>query len=189
MAVRTLKLEVVKADGTREDYVYTKVMGTIANALCAAGRPDVAAAEELAEAVTFFLYHTGRQRLIGAGEIFSIIKTVLAGTGFEEAAAILNEHYFERKLRRSRIEVIREKGSRAFSRQEQALTRWDKTRIIEDLVAEQGLDRQTARAVASMVEEKVLNIGLSLIPVELVRQLVLNDTAIVLHAKQQLQAV
>ncbi len=39
MAARTPKLTVVKADGTREEYFHTKVVGTIANALGSAGQP------------------------------------------------------------------------------------------------------------------------------------------------------
>ena len=99
MTGRTLKLAVVKADGTTERYFHTKVMGTIANALSTTGQTDVIAAEELAEAVTFFLYRTGAHRNVGTNEIFSVIKTVLASTGYEEAAVALSEHHFERKLK------------------------------------------------------------------------------------------
>jgi transcriptional regulator NrdR family protein len=199
MARRTLKLAVVKADGTTEEYLHTKVVGAIANALGAAGQPDITTAEELAEAVTFFLYHTGTHptsRSISTSEVLSVIETVLASTGYEEAAVSLSEHHFERKLRRCRVEVVSgllheladaEKLYKDGT--ECARSRWDKSRIVDDLVARHGLSRQAARTVASMVEEKVFNMGLSIVPAGLVRQLVLSDAAAVIYAEQQLQTV
>ena len=212
-----LRVTVVKSDGTREEYFHTKVVGTIANALGATGQADIAVAEELAEAVTFFLHHSGKHRSarLGVGaaqtteitntpsrsrvstsEILSIIETVLAGTGYVQEAIALSEHHFERKLRRSRVEVVSGKpGGLADAEHlykdntRQVKSRWDKSRIVEDLVGRQGLDRPTARTIASMVEEKVFNMGLSIVPAGLVEQLVLNDAATVLNAQQQLQAV
>jgi transcriptional regulator NrdR family protein len=188
MAGRTLKRMVVKADGTTEEYIHTKVVGAIANALSAAGQPDIGVAEELAEVVTFFLYQQAGRQSVGAGEILSIIKAVLADTGFEAAAAALSLHHFQRKLRRSRVEVVRtpaEAENQFFT--EQARSRWDKSRIVEDVVAQCALSRQGARAVASMVEEKVLNMDLPHIPAGLVKQLVINAAASVISAQQQLQ--
>jgi hypothetical protein len=198
MATRTPKLKVVKADGTMEEYFHTKVVGTAANALCAAGQPDIHAAQEIADAVTFFLYQAvqpgASQGNISANEILSIIKTVLADTGFEEAAIVLNEHHFERKLKRCRIEVatgspegLSDAEELYTSHSDETRSRWDKSRIVEYLVAKHRLHRQTARTVASMVEEKVFNLGLPVIPAGLVKQLVLGDAAAVLHAQQQLQ--
>ncbi len=198
MATRAPKLKVVKSDGTTEEYFHTKVVGTAANALCAAGQPDIHAAQEIADAVTFFLYQTiqpgAAQGSISAIEILSILKTVLADTGFEEAAVLLNEHHFERKLKRCRIEVA-QSDLDGLSDAEQLIagdsnqirSRWDKSHIVEYLIAKHRLQRQTARAVASMVEEKVFNLGLPVISAGLVKQLVLNDTAAILHAQQQLQ--
>jgi len=48
---------------------------------------------------------------------------------------------------------------------------------------------QTARTIASMVEEKVLNMGITSVPVSLIKQLVWNDAALVLRAERQLQMV
>ena len=52
-----------------------------------------------------------------------------------------------------------------------------------------GLTRQTARTVASLVEEKVLKMGIPMIPASLIKQLVLGDAAAVLQAQQQLQTI
>jgi hypothetical protein len=194
MTARTPKLTVVKTDGAKEPYLHTKVMGSIANAFGAAGQPDITAAQELAEAVTFFLYRNATNRAISTSEILSVIKTALAGTGLEEAAIALSEHHFERKLKRCRIEVVRGRHSGLpdadnlyTDHSEQVTSRWNKSRIIDYLVAKHHLHRQTARTIASMVEEKVFNMGLSVVPAGLVEQLVLNDAAAVLRAQNQLQ--
>jgi hypothetical protein len=198
MTARTPKLTVVKADGTREEYFHTKVVGTVANALGSMGRPDIHAAQEIAEAVTFFLYRTvqpgAAQISISANEILSIIKTVLADTGFEEAAIAISEHHFERKLKRCRVEVTPGRPDGLSDAEElyadhsnQTRSKWDKSLIVEYLVARHRLHRQTARTIASMVEEKVFNLGLPVIPAGLVKQLVLNDAAAVIRAQNQMQ--
>jgi len=191
-----IRRKVVKSDGSVEEYLHTKVIGAINNGLSAAGESDAWVAEELAEVVTYFVYHQQEHCSVSSGEIFSIVKAVLASTGYEEAAVALNEHHFERKLKRCRTEVVsadildladaevifgvEEDGSRS---------RWDKSRIVADLVEEYGVGRQTARAIASMVEEKVLGMGLTRVPASLVKQLVLGDAATVLRAERQLQKV
>ena len=187
-------MTVVKTDGTKEPYLHTKVIGSIANALGATGQPDITAAQELAEAVTFFLYRNATNRAISTSEILSVIETVLAGTGFEEAAIALSEHHFERKLKRCRIEVARGRHSGLSDadnlytdHSEQTRSRWNKSRIVEYLVAKHHLNRPIARTIASMVEEKVFNMGLLVVPAGLVEQLVLNDAAAVLRAQNQLQ--
>ena len=191
-----MQLKVIKADGSAEEYLHTKVIGTISNALSRIGQADICIAEELAEVVTYFLYHKQKPLIVTSNEIFSIIEAILTTTGYEEAAVALSEHHFERRLKRSRIEVvsadiqqlsdaellgkIEEFGSRS---------RWDKSIIIEDLVTKHNLCRQTARMIASMVEEKIFNIGITQLPASLVKQLVLGDAAAVLRAERQLQTV
>ena len=188
------QLRIIKADGTAEEYLHTKVMATINNALAAIGRADADAAEQFAEVVTYFLYHERNGRNVTSSEVLSMIKVVLATTGNEKAAAALSEHHFERKLKRSRIEVvsvdIRELADAEIlvgAEGPPHRSRWDKSRIVEDLVAEQELDRQTARMIAAMVEEKVFSTGITRVPSSLIKQLVLGDAAAVLHAQEQLQ--
>jgi len=194
MAGAKIRLGVVKADGNVEQYLYTKVVGTINNALCAVGQADTGVAEELADAVTFFLYHNRKSPNVGSSEILSVIQVVLSETGYEDAAAALSEHHFERKLKRCRLEVadvdVRELiDAQAVCGITPAVRRdrWDKSRIVADLVARYRLDRRQARAVASMVEERIFGMGITLVPSSLIRQLVLADAAAILNAQQQLQ--
>jgi len=108
----------------------------------------------------------------------------------------LSEHHFERKLKRSRIEVVsidvEELADAELLCKTESLngrSRWDKSRIVRDLIEKHGVSRQTARMIASMVEEKIFSMGLTLVPASLTKQLVLGDAAAVLRAQRQLQTV
>lgn len=188
------QLRVVKADGTTEAYLHTKVLGAINNALSAAGQPDMTVAEHLAEVVTFHLYQETGRHSISSGEIFSMIKAVLVVTGNEEAAAAVTEHALERRLKRRRTEVLDVDVQdfadlRQLCEAENSPARmpWDKTRIVDDLAVRSNLPRQTARAIASMVEERVFSMGMTVLTRSLIKQLVLGETAAALRAERELQ--
>ena len=191
-----MQLKVIKADGSVEEYFHTKIVGTINNALAESDQPDVFIAEHLADAVTFFLYRSQNRYTVTSGVILSIIKAVLDETGYEDSALALTEHHLRRKIKRSRIEVlhidvqnIADIGSFYGTDESLPKSRWDKSRIVDWLVKKHQLPRHTARMIASMTEEKILAMGVSLISTGLIKQLVLADTALVMRAHQQLQAV
>ena len=191
-----MQLKVVKTDGSVEGYLHTKIIGTISNALSRINQPDISVAEELAEVVTYFLYNRENQRSVTSSEIFSIIKAVLTATKYEDAAIALNEHHFERRLKRSRTQVVSiniEKLADAErlckTEQSDGRVRWNKSKIVKDLMEKHGVSKQTARTIASMVEEKIFNMGSTLIPASLIKQLVLGDTAAIMRAERQLQTV
>ncbi len=188
------QLKVIKADGTVEEYLHTKVMGTVNNALGRIGQADTDVAEQFAEVVTFFLYDQEKRHSVTSSEVLSMIKVVLAATGYERAAVALSEHHFERKLKRSRIEVVcadvQDLADAEFlvgAEEPEDRCRWNKSRIVEDLMGRYDLCRQTARMIAGMVEEKIFSMGITLVPSSLVKQLVLGDAATVLRAQEQLQ--
>ncbi len=190
------QLKVIKEDGSVEEYLHTKVIGTISNALGETGQADMCVAEQLAEVVTYFLYRRQSRRSVASNEVFSIIKAVLTATSYEDAAVALSEHHFERKLKRSRIEVVSidiqeltDAELLVGPEQSGGRCRWDKSRIVEGLVTKYSLCQQTARMIASMVEEKIFSMGITLVPASLIKQLVLGDTAAVLRAQRQLQTV
>jgi hypothetical protein len=188
------QLQVVKADGTCEAYLHTKVLGAINNALAAAGQPDMEMAEHLAQVVTFHLYQEPDRHSVNSSEILAIIKAVLVVTGNEEAAAALSEHTLERRLKRIRTEVL-DVDVQDFADLEQVSEAqdspvripWDKARIVDDLTSHLGLPRQTARAIASSVEERIFCMGVTVVVRSLIKQLVLGETAAVLRAERQLQ--
>ncbi|MBN1359428.1 MAG: hypothetical protein JW993_02500 [Sedimentisphaerales bacterium] len=190
------QLRIIKADGTTEAYLHTKVIGTINNALAAVDQADTAVSEDLAEAVTFYLYNQPERRTVSSSEVFSMIKAVLTATGYEEAALALTKHAFERRLMRARTEVL-DVEMREFSdakklcqtKQPPARARWDKAQIVHDLTTRFGVERQTARTVASLVEERIFRMELTMVPLSLIRQLVLGETASMLRAERELQTV
>lgn len=191
-----VQLKVIKADGSREDYFHTKVLGTFSNALALVDQADISLAEGFAEVVTYFLYNSDHRRSVTSSEIFSIIKATLTATDREEAAVALSEHYHHRRMKRGRTEVVslnikkladahRLHGDDGHVH----ASPWDKSVIVADLVDEYELCRHTARTIASMVEEKIFSMQTTRVSVSLVKQLVLHDTAIVMRASQQLQTV
>ena len=189
------RLKVIKADGQLEQYLHTKVIHTINNALAAVDQIDISVAEHLAEVITYYLYKKENCSTVSSQEVFSIIKAILSSTGYEQAAELLVEYNYRRNIKRSRLEVLSANLQGLYDAQQlcdpenaHEKTRWNKSVIIDDLVAKHGLDRQTARVVAAMVEEKIFNTGITKIPASLIKQFVLNDTALVLRANNQLQS-
>ncbi len=190
-----MRLKVIKTYGGLEAYLHTKVIGTIMKAL-GSGEGDIATAQRLAEVVTYFLYHNKKFEEVSSSEIFSIIKATLTASDYENAAVALSEYNFTRILKRGRIEVvyvdIHELSDAELLCSDgdfAAKSRWDKSQIAADLIETCDIGPQTARTIASMVEEKVLNMGITSVPVSLIKQLVWNDAALVLRAERQLQMV
>lgn len=173
-----MQLRVIKRNGSSESYLHTKVLGTFNHVLASTGEGDIIAAEQFAEAVTFHLYQKSGMTTLTSKEIHSLVRSVLVTTGYEEAVELLDEWRVRRKLGRKRIEVI--SG-------DSGIERWDKTHIACDLVEHDGLDEQVARAVASSVEEKILNMGVTHVRKLLIEQLVLSDMAVMTEASRQLE--
>ena len=65
-------------------------------------------------------------------------------------------------------------------------TQWNKTIIVNWLMENKEMDFHMARAIASSVEEKVLNIGILRIRKSLIKHLVLSDIDVMLQAQEQL---
>jgi hypothetical protein len=189
-----MQLRVIKADGTEEEYLHTKVIATFINAFAVPAEKNTAIAQQLAEAVTFYLYNKHGSNKITSNEISSIIKAVLSSTGFDNAADFLAEHHQRRNLLRARIQVVKvdmEKispdtpllkidccGSAAS---------WNKSKIINDLIVEHNLQPDMARTVASLVEEKILDSGFRLVPAGFIKFLSLWQAQTILSAQQEVK--
>jgi transcriptional regulator NrdR family protein len=190
-----MQLKVIKADDSQEQYLHTKVIATFVNAFTEPVEKDAFVACQLAEAVTFYLYNNYGKDKITSSEILSIIQAVLSSTGYDNAAANLAEHCYRRNLLRTRVEIIKydiQKISDSLKLQ-QVITalpanHWNKSKIVNDLITEYSLDNTTARTIASMVEEKILNSGFRRVPTAFISFLVLLQTQAILSAQQQLQA-
>jgi transcriptional regulator NrdR family protein len=188
-----MQLKVIKADGTQEDYLHTKVLATFVNAFAQPVENNISTAQELAEAVTFYLYGKYNSNKITSSEIFSIIQAALSSTGHDVAAARLTEYHYKRSLLRARLKVIKPdikklsdavKAGQSITIQQENC--WNKSKIIDDLIINYNLDRTTARTVASIVEEKILATGFRFVPTDFIRFLALWHTAALISAHQQL---
>jgi len=184
-----MQLHVIKADGTLEDYLHTKVIATFSHALSHNSNSGIIVAEELAESVTFYLYNKYRQPRISSDQIFSVIKATLDSTGYFKEALVLTESRHRRELLRTRIEVTNMSianmnDARALKelRNNQLTDRWNKSKIVNYLISNHNLDSQLARIIASMVEEKILASGLRCISTDFIKHLVLIDTNEILSA-------
>ncbi len=189
------QLKVIKADGSIEEYLYTKVMGAINNALSQIDLADVYIAEQFADVVTYFLYERQENPNITSGEIFSVIKAVLSEAGYEDAAYALSQHHFIRMLNRTRTEVVKidihelNDAQTIAGIEEFDKTQWEKSKIVDYLISEQDFDRQTARTIASIVENRIFNMEITQVPTSLIKQLVLRESATFLRVQRQLLTV
>lgn len=180
-----MKIEVLKSESVVEPYLHTKVLGTFHNALASVHDYDLTTAEQMAEAVTFYLYRADHTSSITSDQIHLLIQSVLTATGYEQAAENLNAHRMQRKLQRRRIVVVKPGLN---ENDEPCYESWTKTKIVRDLLETKTMDQLTARAIAGAVEEKVLKMGVMRIRSSLIRELVLEDTESILRAEKQLQA-
>lgn len=166
-----MQLKVIKADGSQELYLHTKVIATFVNAFVEPAEKNTFLASQLAESVTFYLYNNHGSETVTSSEIFSIIKAVLSSTGFDFAAQVISEHHCRRNLLRSRVQVVK-KSTDTDNIAENTIA-WNKSKIISDLISEHGVDSATARTIASLVEEKILNSGFNLVPTDFIKFLML----------------
>lgn len=164
--------------------MHTKVLGTFHNALstCPNGDSNLFISEQMAEAVTFYLYSKQKSKSVTTDEIYLMILAVLKDTGHAAAAEALNHHRSQRRLQRKRIEVISDHQS-----DDSHGLPWNKSTIVFNLVSRQNINRSLARAIAGSVEDKVLKMGLSKVRTSLVGELVQADTECMLRAEQQLK--
>jgi transcriptional regulator NrdR family protein len=182
--VVNMQIRVLKADGQIEPYLHTKVLGTFHNALALAGDSTLFAADQMAEAVTFYLYAHKPTGPIPTDAVHRMIESVLTATGFVRAAEALDDYRLKRRLKRRRIVVLGDAdpdGGRE-------TTEWSKKRLAESLVRTYRVDPLTARAIAGAVEEKVLAMNVTRLGSSLLRQLILGDMETFLEAGRQLQA-
>jgi transcriptional regulator NrdR family protein len=181
-----MQIRIVKADGAIEPYLHTKVLGTFHNALSHVGTGDLEAAEQMAEAVTFYLYRQIRRGTLNTDQIHQMVVDVLTSTGHADAAEALGDYRLSRRLQRRRIDVV---GEVTDTPGWAVTTQWNKSRIVSELMASHNMDRLMARAIASAVEEKLLKMGVLRVRKSLIHQLVVADMESLLDADRQLAIV
>lgn len=188
-----MQLKVNKCDGSMEIYLHTKVMGAIAAALCECGILQAGLAEQLAEAVTTYLRRRHNAWEVSSDDIHAMAQAALCDTGYPDAALALHDHRLNRHIKRGRIEVVRvnkqvgmgaEEGIWAMQWHPENRQPWNKSIIVQDLQEKLGMPTNLARAIAGMVEEKVLRLECRLLTSSLVRELVFNELASIRQAEE-----
>lgn len=182
-----MQIKVLKKDGSTEKYAHTKVLWTLNNAMVLTDQPNIFAAEQFAEAITFYFYQEKEQTTVTSDEIHLMVQSVLNATGYDNAAQALNNYRINRRIRRNRVIVADGEQSDQPDDSICESAKWNKSVIARDLVEQDGLEMEIARAIASTVEEKVLNLGLSRVGKKLIKQLVINDKTAMLRAEKSLQ--
>ncbi|MDH4203022.1 MAG: hypothetical protein OEV87_09015 [Phycisphaerae bacterium] len=172
-----MQIQVLKADGSTESYLHTKVLGTLHRAMAAVESDCLETAQMLSDAVTYFLYRHPDSKALTTDQIHQMVLTVLDGAGFGAASEALNAHRLNRRLQRRRLEVL-----------DSEYPVWDKRCIVRDLMEHYCLERSLARAIAGAVEEKVLRMGVLRIRKGTIRHLMIADMETLLEAQYQLNA-
>ena len=184
-----MKLKIIKRDGNSESYIYTKILRTLCGCL-EQQQEGISTAEQIADAFTFYLYSRD-DNVVTTSEIHTMLKIVLSEAGFEKAAEKLHEHHYLRAMKRNRIKVIAAKvedinDAKIFCEIKQfgLHQRWEKYTLIQWLQQKCKLDNIEARAVASTVEEKILNTDISAVTTHFIKELALIEVASLQQAQQ-----
>lgn len=176
--------QVKKRDGRIVRFDKSKIADAIFKAAQAVGGEDRLLAEELADAVTFFMRKKFGARIPGIEEIQDVVEKVLIETGHAKTAKTYILYRSKRAQIRESLKVRKEILDHASSTdlsllvapssRDEVLT-WDKGRIAKALIKETGLEEDLAYKIASCVEAKVLNSGIQQISTPLIRELVNNE--------------
>lgn len=172
-----------KRDGRIVPFDKKKIADAIFKAAQSVGGEDRLLAEELAEAVTFYLNKMGKE-IPDIEEIQDAVEKVLIETGHAKTAKAYILYRDMRNRRRELLKVRKEKRTRVSSTDLSLMVAtptgseilpWDKSKISQALIREANLSISVAEAIASAVEEKVFQSGLEQISTSLVRELVDNE--------------
>lgn len=174
-----------KRDGRIVRFNKTKIADAIFAAARAVGGEDRSLAEELAGVVVMFLEKRyGEDAIPGIEEIQDMVEKVLIETGHAKTAKAYILYRQKRAELRERTKVRKEMAERADSTDIHLLVDpgsraeyfpWDKRRITQALIKEADLEESEAESIASAVEKRVLDSGLTRISTTLIRELVDNE--------------
>lgn len=191
-----MKLNVIKNDGHSEDYMQTKILRTLCNCLSGICEENISTASELTDAFTFFVHNLENSNVITTGEIHSMLKAVLIETGFDAAAVRLHEHHYSRIIKRDLLEVV-DMTVETFDDAMMFVEiknlghseSWNKSAIVNWLMQKYEIKYLDARAIAASVEEKVLMLNQGHISCDIIKQLVLIETAEFTNSQKMLNHI
>jgi len=181
--VESVKL-IRKRDGRMENFSEEKISEAIFSAAQSVGGEDRKLADELAGVVRLFLEKRFKDGIPTIEEIQDMVEKVLIETGHAKTAKAYILYRQRRTEARMRMKVRKEIQEMKNSTDVQLLVdpgskaeyfSWDKARIAQALEVEAELAQEEAWEIASIVERRVFNSGITRISTNLVRELVDNE--------------
>jgi len=175
---------VKKRDGRLVPFERSKIADAIFKAASAVGGENRVLAEDLAEVVTMFLGKNYGDKAPGIEDIQDTVEKVLIEMGHARTAKAYILYRDRRARVRETLQVRKpvEKQNDATdisllvgTESNDQLNSWDRERIAKALEIEADLDSELAADIASDVEKKVLDSGLTRISTALIRELVDNE--------------
>jgi len=176
--------QVRKRDGRLVPFDQSRIANAIFKAAQAVGGEDRVLAEELASMVTMLLERDFDGTPPGIEEIQDVVEKVLIETGHARTAKAYILYRDRRARIRQSLQVRKPVRKQASStdiallvnaERQDELALWDKSKIARALEVEADLAPETARQIASAVEQRVMNSGLTRISTSLIRELVDNE--------------
>jgi len=173
-----------KRDGQLVRFDRGKIADAIFAAAKAVGGEDRALADELSGVVCLFLQRRFGTDIPGIEDIQDMVEKVLIETGHAKTAKAYILYRQKRSEQRARTRVRKQIQEDSDSTDTQLLVdpasraeyfNWEKTRIAQALVKEAEISEAEAREIASVVERRIFNSGISRISTSLIRELVDNE--------------
>ncbi len=177
-------ISIKKRDGHIAVFNKQKISDAIFKAASAVGGEDKLLADELANAAVLFLKKQYINQVPGIEQIQDIVEKVLIETGHAKTAKAYILYRENRRKIRNSLKVRKRVKSKSnttdlallvtpLSKDE--ILNWDKGRIALALQKESGIAEDVALEVASSVEKRVFNSGMTQISTSLIRELVDNE--------------
>lgn len=141
---KTRKVQVLKRDGSAEEFDPRKLAGAMWRAMAPAqGR--FGDALDLAAAIRIYLERTSRESISSAA-VFEMTVKVLRRVRMDQAAENLERHHRFRAERRMQVKLCDDRGS----------SHWDKNWLVIQGMRNWNLSRPAARIVAARAEKELL---------------------------------
>ncbi|MDD5644532.1 MAG: anaerobic ribonucleoside-triphosphate reductase [bacterium] len=173
-----------KRDGRLVPFNKRKIAEAIFKAAKAVGGENRELADELAEAVSFYLHKKYSEAAPNIEEIQDMAEKILVETGHTKTAKAYILYRDARARKREELKV-RKKIMKEGDSTDLALMvspsskdqmfNWDRSRIALALIREARMPQHIAEEIAAAVEKKIFNSGLSQISTSLIRELVDNE--------------
>lgn len=172
--------QVKKRDGRIVEFDKSKIADAIFKAAQAVGGEDRMLADELAEAATLFLGKKFGAQIPSIEEIQDVVEKVLIETGHAKTAKAYILYREKRAKSRESLKVRKKQKAKAdvtdlsllvtpLAKDE--ISGWQKAKIIQALIKEAGLEPALANEIASGVEQKIFESGISQISTTLIKSL------------------